>query len=98
MEKFFESLSQPSAAEQPQNVIERFFDAIGLMRGSMAPFLRVGFGFTVSAALLWYFKPAFAFAGNAPRPWRGASGATGATWAAWWLVAAAAGLSLGLFV
>jgi len=98
MERFFEQISAPPPGTQAENIVEKFFDAIGLMRGPMAPYLRVVFGFVVVTALEWYFKPSYAFAGKDPRPWRGASGATNATWASWWAVAAAVGLSFGLFV
>jgi hypothetical protein len=65
--------------------VEGFFDAIGMMRGEYAPFLRFGFGFVFPSALLWLVRPGFAFASNGrPLPWSAVSQHPGATALPWW--------------
>lgn len=77
---------------------EKPLDALGLMRGSFAPFKRVGFGFILASTILWAVRPAFAFSEDGkPLPWSKTTRGGGASYP-WWMIALGVGFAFGVFI
>jgi len=45
----------------PQNVAERFYDSVGLMRGTWSPVGRMALGFAIGSGLMWAIRPSCSF-------------------------------------
>jgi len=80
--------------------LESAMDSMGMMQGPMAPLKRAAFGTAIGAAVVWGVRPSAVFKkdGKTFRPFALTSGDKDATWTPWWLVAAAPGILLGVFV
>jgi hypothetical protein len=101
MDKVLAQLQANELVNMPASAAEKFFDSIGLMRGSMAPVYRGGFGFAVGGALMFAIRPSFFFhPDGSPKPWgvgyRGDP--ADATMIPWWMVSAGLGAYCGLFI
>lgn len=84
------------------SIIERLFDAIGLMRGPYAPFMRFAVGFGALYIVQDYLRPSLSYDNGNPRPWvfdprQNTSGLT-PTYIPWWFYPLGGGALCGLFV
>lgn len=80
--------------------LENFFGSIGLMRGSLAPVWRAGFGFAVGSLVVFAIRPAAMFLPDgSPRPWSALKNQRGlSTSVPWWLPGTVLAIGSGLFV
>lgn len=63
------AFKQQNFGVQPMGIFEPFFDSVGMMRGSMAPLWRAGFGIALGSILVFALRPPFMFdARGSPRP------------------------------
>jgi hypothetical protein len=99
MDKVLAQLHAQEIANMPANAAEKFFDAIGLMRGPMSPVYRGAFGFLAASALLFAVRPGFAFNGDgSPRQWAAMSPRDDATPVPFWVAGLLVGAYCGLFI
>lgn len=90
----------PGYFSQFYDWLERFFDVLGLMRGTFAPLKRFIFGAGVGLIVTMAYKPDYAFSRGAIRPHVLLAGdnPVPSTWIPFWVPGLVTGICLMVFI